>query len=174
METLAGKTGLEILANGGIDERFIGSLTAPPFNARFSPVIESLAVLEGIGAVPLYGVDLTGAPGNAIVPSRALAQRLHLAVDAPLAVVLAGRRSEFQVARIAGAASAEFLAIDIAAAQQALGRYGKLDRIDITVSPGEDFARVEQAGRAALPPACLIEKPGARSQENQRMFRAFR
>jgi putative ABC transport system permease protein len=89
-------------------------------------------------------------------------------------VVLAGRRSEFQVARIAGAASAEFLAIDIAAAQQALGRYGKLDRIDITVSPGEDFARVEQAGRAALPPACLIEKPGARSQENQRMFRAFR
>jgi hypothetical protein len=86
METLAGKTGLEILANGGIDERFIGSLTAPPFNARFSPVIESLAVLEGIGAVPLYGVDLTGAPGNAIVPSRALAQRLHLAVDAPLAV----------------------------------------------------------------------------------------
>ncbi|MBZ5621174.1 MAG: ABC transporter permease, partial [Acidobacteriia bacterium] len=39
METLAGKTDLEILANGGIDERWIGRLAALPFNARFAPVV---------------------------------------------------------------------------------------------------------------------------------------
>src|SRR5205085_4179818 len=44
----------------------------------------------------------------------------------------------------------------------------------VAVSPGEDFARVEQAVRTELPPAYLIEKPGARSEENQRMLRAFR
>ena len=33
---------------------------------------------------------------------------------------------------------------------------------------------VKQAVRAVLPPAYLIEKPGARSEENQRMLRAFR
>jgi len=174
METLAGKTDLEIFANGGIDERLIGRLAALPFDAHFSPIVETQAVIEGVGSVPLYGVDFAGAPENAAVPSRALAQRLHLAPDSPLTAIIDGRPVHFQVGRIAEAGPAEFLAIDIAAAQQALGRYGKLDRIDVVVSPAEDFARVEQAVRAALPPAYLLEKPGARSDENQRMLRAFR
>jgi putative ABC transport system permease protein len=71
-------------------------------------------------------------------------------------------------------AAGEFLAIDIADAQQALHRYGKLDRIDVTVGPTEDFARVESAIRGALPVSAQLEKPGARSDENQRMLRAFR
>jgi len=174
METLAGKTDLEILANGGIDERLMGRLVTLPFDARFSPVVETQAVLDGIGPVPLYGVDLAGAPEDAIVPSRALADRLHVATGAPLSTVIDGRRFQFQVGRIAEAGSAEFLAIDIAAAQQCLGRYGKLDRIDVVVEPGEDFRRVEDAVRAALPAGYLLEKPGARSDENQRMLRAFR
>ena len=37
METLAGRTDLEILANGGIDERYFGALAALPVNAKFSP-----------------------------------------------------------------------------------------------------------------------------------------
>jgi len=64
--------------------------------------------------------------------------------------------------------------VDIADAQQLLGRYGELDRIDVTVGPSEDFARVEKAVRAALPAGYLVEKPGVRNQENQRMLRAFR
>jgi putative ABC transport system permease protein len=64
--------------------------------------------------------------------------------------------------------------MDIADAQRALNRYGKLDRIDVTLGPGEDLAKVEPAIRALLPAAALIEKPGARSEENQRMLRAFR
>ena len=59
-------------------------------------------------------------------------------------------------------------------AQQALNEYGKLDRIDVSVSPREDFARVERAIRAALPAGYRVEKPGTRSEENQRMLRAFR
>jgi len=174
METLAGKTDLEILANGGIDERLMGRLVTLPFDAHFSPVVETQALLDGLGSVPLYGVDLAGAPEDAIVVSRALAQRLHVATGAPLSTVIDGRRFQFQAGRIAEAGSAEFLAIDIAAAQQCLGRYGKLDRIDVVVEPGEDFRRVEDAVRAALPAGYLLEKPGARSDENQRMLRAFR
>ena len=60
-------------------------------------------------------------------------------------------------------------------AQQALGRYGKLDRIDVSVAPGEELAHVEGAIRAALPASFIyLERPGARSAENQRMLRAFR
>ena len=58
METLSGKTDLEILANGGIDEAWIGVLDALPVNAAFSPAIEAQGFVEGIGSIPIYGVDL--------------------------------------------------------------------------------------------------------------------
>ncbi len=64
--------------------------------------------------------------------------------------------------------------LDIAEAQRVLARYGKLDRIDITVGPHEDFGRVEAALRAAVGTGILIDKPGTRGVENQRMLRAFR
>src|SRR5437764_9101058 len=57
METLTGKTDLEVLANGGVDEKVMGVLSGLPIDARFAPVIEAQAVIAGIGAVPLYGVD---------------------------------------------------------------------------------------------------------------------
>jgi len=170
METLAGKTDLEILANGGIDEAWIGRLDSLPLNARFAPVMETQIEVPGVGSVSVYGVDLAGAPEDAIVVSRALARRLGVAAGGRFALPI-GR---FAVERIVDAGSAEFLALDIAAAQQAFGRYGKLDRIDVTVEAGEDLARVENAIRSLLPPAYLVDKPGVRNEENQRMLRAFR
>src|SRR5580704_14835992 len=61
LETLSGKTDLEILANGGIDERWIGVLDSLPVNASFSPRIECEGMVEGIGSIPIYGVDLVPA-----------------------------------------------------------------------------------------------------------------
>src|SRR6185436_11284887 len=52
--------------------------------------------------------------------------------------------------------------------------YGNLDRIDIFVSPREDFGRLESEIRAMLPSSYALEKPGVRGDENQRMLRAFR
>ena len=87
---------------------------------------------------------------------------------------LAGRPWRCQVAQVTAAGTAEFVALDIADAQEALGRYGKLDRIDVAVAPGQDFAAVETAVRRTLPAAYLVSRPGARNEENQRMLRAFR
>jgi len=170
MQTLAGKTDLEIRANGGIDERWMAPLTALPFDLHFSPVMEAQGTIRDIGSVPVYGMDLLGQDG--VVVSKALATRLNSA--GPVTLNLDGRPQTFPIARTIDVANAEFLALDIAAAQQALSRYGKLDRIDVTVSAEENFARVEEAIRELLPPGYLIEKPGARSDENQRMLRAFR
>jgi putative ABC transport system permease protein len=154
MQSLAGKVDLEIRANGGIDEQYIAALGTLPFDAHFAPVIEGNETLPGIGTVPLYGIDLAG--DSRMLASKPLAAQLHLpreqTVEAP----------------------GEFLLIDIAEAQQRFARYGKLDRIDVSVGPDEDFPRVESAIRAALPASYLIEKPGARGEENQRMLRAFR
>jgi putative ABC transport system permease protein len=181
METLSGKTDLTILANGGIDEQWIGVLDSLPVNATFAPVMEAQGLVEGVGSIPVYGMDLvpaarrggTGGSTGAGV-SKALAGRLHLAAGAFLNVELGGRRRRVEIAGVVDAGPAEFVVLDIADAQEFLGRYGKLDRIDVTAAPSEDFARVEKIVRAALPAGYLVDKPGVRNQENQRMLRAFR
>jgi putative ABC transport system permease protein len=169
MQTLAGKTDLEIIATGGIEERYMAALSALPFDVHFAPLMEAQILLPGIGAVPLYGADLAGAPPGAAV-SKALAARL---ASKTVAGTLAGHPVTIPIARTLDSAG-EFVVLDIADAQQALHRYGKLDRIDVTVGRNEDFGRVEQAIRSALPVSALLEKPGACSDENQRMLRAFR
>jgi putative ABC transport system permease protein len=169
IEALTGKTDLEITATGGIDERYMSTLSALPFDVHFAPLMESQLALPGIGAVPLYGADLAGAPEGAAL-SRNLAARLK---SKTLTGTLAGRPVTFPIGQTIDAAG-EFVVLDIADAQQALHRYGKLDRIDVTLGPREDFALVEKAIRGALPVSAQVAKPGARSEENQRMLRAFR
>jgi putative ABC transport system permease protein len=186
LETLVGKTDLQITSNGGVDERFLAALAALPVNARFAPVVETQGVIQGVGAVTVYGVDFVGQardrtrkaiPGTldaALVISSGLARRagVHEGDDISLALREASHTS--RVARVAEAQDAEFVLLDIAAAQLSLDEYGKLDRIEVFVSQGEDIARVEREVRSVLPTSYRIEKLGARSEENQRMLRAFR
>jgi putative ABC transport system permease protein len=175
VEALAGRTDIEILANGGIDERWIGKLDGLPVNAKFTPLLQRQTFLRDIGSVTLYGADmLGGSPGGGVVISRALADRLGLKQGGTVNLLLAGGWQPFSIGGIADAPSAEFVAMDIAQMEKALGQYGKLDRIDVTVAPGEDFTRVERMIRETLPASYLIGKPGVRSEENQRMVRAFR
>ena len=47
LETLVGKTDLEIVANGGVDEQWVGKLASMPVNARFVPVIETQGAVQG-------------------------------------------------------------------------------------------------------------------------------
>ena len=182
LETLLGKTDLQITANGGVDETWAGRLAELPRSMRVAPVIETQALIEGAGPARVYGVDLvpeaqiSGArsgPGVAI--SSALARRLRISnAGGKLAFQINDSRHELEIARIVEAKDSEFILMDIADAQQAAGSYGKLDRIDIYVSAREDFGQVESEIRAALPASYSLDKPGVRGEENQRMLRAFR
>ena len=185
LETLVGKTDLEIVTNGGVDERWIGRLAELPVNARFAPVIETQGIVQGAGAVTVYGVDFIAQPKNAgrespqdldtaAIVSSALANRIGIHEGSELSLALSDTTRAFRAAGVADAKDAEFVLLDIASAQQALNRYGKLDRIEVFVSPHEDFTRVEREVRRVLPASYRIERPGTRSDENQRMLRAFR
>ncbi len=181
LTTIVGKTDLEILANGGVDQQWIGRLAQLPVNARFAPGLERQAEIQGAGFVTVYAADFVAesnadisrsAKGpadweRAVVVSEALANRLHR----PTTLRIQGH--DFQVLDTAPAKT-EFVALDIAAAQQLFGDYKKLDRIDVFLSPREDLNRAELAIRAALPPGYEVNRPGTRSDENQRMLRAFR
>lgn len=174
--TLVGSTDLEISANGGIDEQWIGRLATLPLNARFAPMIETQAQIEGVGSVTLYGVDMPAQANKpaALVISRGLAERVHVRAGNRLRLLLNDTAGDYAIAGVVDSKDAEFVALDIADAQKALQEYGRLDRIDVYVSPREDFNRVETAIRELLPTGYSIQKPGARSAENQRMLRAFR
>ncbi len=162
----------------------MGGWRSCPINVRFSPLIEA-QVLTGTGAsVTLYGIDTvalaekasgTDAPAsNSIAVSADLARRLHLQKNSLLSLHLPDGTATFSVGVVIAVKDAEFLALDIAEAQRVLHRFGKLDRIDVFVSPKQDFAEAEHAIRTLLPSGVMVEKPGARSNENQRMLRAFR
>jgi putative ABC transport system permease protein len=186
LETLVGKTDLQITANGGVDEHFLAALTALPVNARFAPVIETQGVIRDVGAVTAYGVDFVAQPreqtrkaisqdlDSAAVVSSGLARRAGVREGDDISLALSEAARTFRVVRVAGAGEAEFVLLDIAATQRARDEYGKLDRIEVFVPPGEDFARVEREVRSVLPASYRIERPGTRSEENQRMLRAFR
>jgi putative ABC transport system permease protein len=172
--SIVGKTDLQISANGGVDESWMGRLAALPVNAHFSPVMEREVSLAGRSITTLYGVDLLGLGESQVVMGSGLARRLGLHKGDSLAISAGGRPMRVEIQEVTGSKDAEFMAMDIAAAQFALGAYGKLDRIEVEVSPREDFTNVERQIREILPPGYLVDKPGARSNENQRMLRAFR
>src|SRR5579859_2347343 len=187
LESLVGKADLEILANGSMDERWMATLTGLPVNARFAPVIETQGVIDHVGAVTIYGVDFVAQArrdggrkpipadlDSAVILSSGLAQRAGIQKSGRITFTLYDTGQTFQVAGIADAGRTEFALLDIATAQRALHEYGKLDRIDVFVSPNEDFGRVERAILDVLPASYRIEKPGTRSEQNQRMLRAFR
>ena len=184
LESLAGKTDLEIYANGGVEEGWIGRLSGLPFETHFSPLMEARAVVTGAGAFPLYGVDavggekagpaFAGTQADGVVVSRAMAERLGLARGGVLETAIQGRSHRFPILDTVEAGPTEFAALDIAAFERLTGRYGKLDRIEVTVAPGENLDAVEKAVRRQLPPGYFLARPGARADENQRMLRAFR
>src|SRR5215831_4032096 len=63
LTTLVGKVDYDIQANAGVDENVMARLAALPIDARFSPVIEQPAVIEGVGSTTVYGIDAIGAMG---------------------------------------------------------------------------------------------------------------
>ena len=186
METLVGKVDYEITANGGVDEKALVKLAALPLNVRFSPVIEQPVVIAGItsarrASTTLYGIDLIAAGGSGgtsdgtfepkkletfAVVSDDLAARLNWKKGDSIELRGRERSRRFTIERIATGQNT-------AAAQELLGMYGKLDRIEAFLGPGEGDP-AEKAIRAAVPATWDVETPGARSEENRRMLRAFR
>ncbi|HSF40418.1 MAG TPA: ABC transporter permease [Thermoanaerobaculia bacterium] len=71
-------------------------------------------------------------------------------------------------------ALADILVMDVAAAQELLGRVGRLDRIDLIVSEGEAGERLLERAGAVLPPGAQILPAGSRAQTMEEMTRAFR
>ena len=74
---------------------------------------------------------------------------------------------------IAKALNGNFAMMDIAAAQLALGKLGKLDRIDVEFLGEKNFDSVRQKISAVLPEFLRIDRPQRKGRQVEKMLRAF-
>ncbi len=70
--------------------------------------------------------------------------------------------------------SGGFVLMDIATAERALHRDGRVDRVLLTVPTSPPLEQWEQRIRAALPAGVVLQRQGSQTDENRKMLSAFR
>jgi putative ABC transport system permease protein len=198
METLAGDNDLEITASGGVPEAIVGMLAALPYPLRVSPRIQDYAVVsETMQSLPLIGLDLV-AQGSVDANSASSATNIaqfeealkHLGDDdsiwvgaslgrkpgGHLQLLINDRVAEYAVRGVYPDSNGNEAAIvmDLAAAQRALNRFGRVDRILVKVPQTPGLEEWQQRLRALLPPGVEVHPQGTGTNENRRMLAAFR
>ena len=120
---------------------------------------------------------------DSILVTESFAARHSLRAGSSFSLVTNSVERTFRVAAVlrpagaARAASGSIVFMDLAAAQEAFGKVGRLDRIDVVLPPGlsEDArARFEEEIRASLPPGTTAGRPERRTETVDRLVRAFR
>jgi len=157
METLAGDNDLEIVAWGGVPENVVGTLVTLPYSIRVSPRIEDYAVIADTKkSLPLIGLDLI-AEGSALAQDQSqktdwtqtpdvsehafkyLGDQHSIWVGSSLGyktgehveLLINDQVHDYVVSGVFPDSNGNESAIvmDLAAAQHALARYGRVDRI---------------------------------------------
>ncbi len=204
METLAGDNNLEVVASGGVPEAVVGTIATLPYSIHISPRIEDSAVISDTQqTIPLLGLDLVaeansdssgaifkfGSDSKETSASSEEALRflqdpdsiwvgasLNRQVGEHIRLLINDQVREFTVRGIYpdsnGSESA--IVMDLAAAQRALNRFGRVDRILLKVPESPSLEDWQQRVRAALPTGVEIRTQGTGTNENRRMLAAFR
>ena len=113
---------------------------------------------------------------DALFLSAAAQVRFGVAVGDELTVQVGGRRATLVVrGGVPGATSGEVLGVmDIAVAQQAFARVGRLSRIDLRLRDGLALSVAQPALAAALPAGLVAITPVAEAGQSQALSRAYR
>ncbi len=171
--SLLGPVDFEITANGGIDEQIMAKLTALPVNAQFGATIEQRVTTRYGLPVTMFGIEAILDPTAAVV-SRDIATRFNWKPGDTIRLHAAARTAEFRIRSIDPDEKNEWIAVDIAPAQQLLESWGRIDHVEVIVGKNENADAVERAIQNAIPFGYDISTPGARAEDTQRMLRAFR
>ncbi len=202
METLAGDNDLEIVASGGVPESVVGKLALLPYAIRVSPRIEDYGIIADTKkSLPLIGLDLVadgsayaqnGSQSTADHQSQTESENLFEHLDDAdsiwvgssagykagdhVGLLINDRVRSYTVRGVYADANGNEAAIvmDLAAAQQALNRFGRVDRILLKVPRTPSLEDWQQRLRAVLPAGVEIRPHGTGTVENRRMLAAFR
>ena len=195
METLAGDSDLEITTPGGVPENLTGTLVSLPYSIRISPRIEDYAVIvETKKSLPLIGLDLVAeGPGYAREAPFPKTQEegfgnfggldgiwvgtsLGYKAGDHVQLLISDQVHDYAIRGLYPDSNGNESAIvmDIAAAQRALTRYGRVDRILLKVQKTSSLEEWRQRLRSVLPTGVEVRPQGAGTDENRRMLAAFR
>lgn len=202
MESLAGDNDLEVVASGGVPESVVATLAAQPSALRLSPRMEDFAVdMQTQQTVPLIGLDLiaegsryvapeTAAQGNSLAKEtveeslRALEDPRSVWVSASLGkktgehlpLLINDKVLDCVVRGVLSDASVNENAVlmDIAGAQRALDRLGRVDRILIKLPANSNLDEWQKRLSSVLPAGVEVRPQGTGTQENRKMLAAFR
>lgn len=218
METLSGDNDFEIVAAGGVPEDIVGKLAQLPYSLRVSARIEDYAAIDGKRTIPLVGLDFVAEGQNhadatsafpIAKPDEALkylgddesvwvGQSLGYRVGDRVALLLNDRMREYVVRGVFqdDGGNAAAIVMDLATAQRAVGRAGRVDRILVKVPEKDDggSGHVASASEwerrirdgegggagdggkssAILPDGVELRAAGTGTEENRKMLAAFR
>ena len=195
VETLAGDSEIEVTATGGVPDDIVGKLATLPYAMRVRPRIEDYTVLPDSGeSVPLVGLDLIAEAsdrenGDQALPDLAedsekgedvsdsvwVGHRIAAHVGGAIRLQINDHTREFTVRGVLPTSAGENVVImDIAEAQQELGRTGRVDRVLIRVPDQPSLETWQQRLRQALPEGMQVRPQGSGTDENRRMLAAFR
>ena len=142
--------------------------------ARITPALAPRLADEAGTADERNALRLLG--DDALFLSAAAQTRFGVAAGDVLTVQAGGQRTTLVVrGGVPGAASGEVLGVmDIAVAQQAFARIGRLSRIDLRLRDGMALNVAQPALAAALPAGLVAITPAAEAGQNQALSRAYR
>ncbi len=200
IEEVAGAARLEITRPGGLPEELLAAMRPLSDDALIVPVVEENLLLVELGdGIRLLGVDLlldaqvrpvVDAGGKApdldtillgfgALLSRPLAQELGVAPGESFTVSVGGRPRAIEVAALfdadgLAAVWERVVLMDIAAAQELLGRIGRLDRIELIPRGTVDLDRLKVRAEALLPAGASVAEPGVRRRFAEQMLASLR
>jgi putative ABC transport system permease protein len=195
VQTLSGTADLEVRgARSGFDEALYPRLARRAEVAVASPVIESDVRVGGRSErLRLLGIDVFRAGlvqpqltattvgdsldtlrPDTIFLSPAAANALGVKEGDTIAVQTGLGEARLRVAGLTHADGTRFGLVDIAAAQAALDRLGRINRVDLRLRPGVDAEAFRKRLAAELPPGVVVERPEASVKRAATLSRAYR
>src|SRR5882672_5176343 len=202
METLAGDNDLEVVASGGVPETLVATLAIQPYPLRISPRMEDFAVATRTReTLPLIGLDLIAegsryaslaGTGNANSNNKETLEEAMRDLENPESVWVSaslGKKAGDHISLLindrvldcvvrgvipAISGSENAILMDIAGAQHALNRFGRVDRILIKLPANSNLREWQRKLSGVLPPGVEVRPQGTGTEENRKMLAAFR
>ncbi|NBO63906.1 MAG: FtsX-like permease family protein [Acidobacteria bacterium] len=116
---------------------------------------------------------------KAVVLTEKFARRHGMKTGDLIELTFADRTSKYRISGLlldegpARAVDGSFVLMDIAAAQWALARLGRIDRLEVKLPNRETIGEVEQEIRRRLPPGVAVQRPTRRGAQVEKMLEAF-
>ena len=195
VETLSGNTNLEVIAAGGVPDRVAGTIAQLPFPLEIHPRIEDFAVVTDTGqTLPLIGLDLIGEANSEAFSQFAgnldpgsleaggnptdvwVGSSLARKAGEKISLMMNDHTQEYTIRGVFDdrEQGGSVIVMDIAGAEQELGRQGRLDRVLLRVPDDRPLEEWEKKLREALPAGIELRPEGSGTEENRKMLAAFR